>query len=112
VAGSRKKAAPKLKTREERLDDVLRDLERFRAEWEQLGSPLFTRGGNLSLKQHPLIQMIRSAEQAAERLARPIEASRGGRPPNTIGTHSAPDRQGSLAPPKRTKLRTIDGGGS
>jgi len=77
----------------ERLEAAVSDLQRFRDEWEALGSPSLSEGSTGQLVPHPLIKLIRDAERAVELLSRPAAAKRGGRP---AGSSSAPDRRSRL----------------
>lgn len=88
-------------TREQRLEALIVDLDQMRAEWDKLGRPLLVRTASLDMRPHPLVKMIREAEEMIERMSRPVEAARGGRP---TGAVSAPDRVAADAPPKRSKL--------
>jgi len=92
-------------TREQRLEDLTKDLAQMRKEWEAAGSPLLIRTASLDMRPHPLVKMIRECEEMIERMSRPVEAARGGRPK---GASSAPDRvPSSSAPPKRTQLKAV-----
>jgi hypothetical protein len=91
-------------SREERLEDVIRDLAELREEWERLGRPKLMRNANLNFVPHPLLKLIRESEELIERMSRPLEAARGGRPK---GSGSAPDRVMPAGPPKRTRLEAV-----
>lgn len=94
---------PDVSTREKRLDELVKDLEQLRREWDEQGRPTTIRTASLDVRRHPLVQMIREAEEMIERMSRPVEAARGGRP---VGASSAPDRTSKreTGPPKRAKL--------
>jgi len=77
----------------DRLSAATADLQRFRDEWESLGSPSMALGSMGQQVPHPLIKLIREAERAVEMLSRPAAAKRGGRP---VGASSAPDRRSRL----------------
>jgi hypothetical protein len=87
--------------RSARLEAAVSDLASMRAQWESLGSPLFTEGSSGQLVPHPLVRMIREAERAVEMLSKPAAAQRGGRP---VGASSAPDR-------RRPRLVVVESGG-
>lgn len=96
----------KVSTRDERLDAAIADLDHMRAEWEKIGKPLTIRTASLDVRPHPLVRMIAEKEEMVERMSRPLEAARGGRPPGSV---SAPDRTSDRAsgPPKRSSLKAV-----
>lgn len=68
-------------------------VDRLRKEWEEMGSPMTTKGGSTGKQVivHPLVREIQDAETLADRfLQRVVEKRPIGRPP---GSGSSPDRQ-------------------
>ena len=90
-----------LTPREGRIEALAADVQRFRTEWEQLGCPSTTMGSRGTLVTHPLVNIIRNAEQMLWRMESNPAATPGRKP----GQQSAPDRVGE--PSRRTKLKVV-----